>query len=427
MLTVSRAQITLAKGFEVPQIEISAGFYPQFNALRKLDVASLDLLMGGSCTQWPQFHLGVSMALKLQYPASRSSQGSWFAQNIPSEGGPQHAGFVLGYGLLKHEIAHNRIAQILQSHDDQMKMAVLLGQSVAQAGSAHIGLDRAIKVCLPALYPETASEITVPCDVQCVALVSLGFLHMRYGSHKYVDMLAKEIGRDHHPSVHDTTPFNKEAYSVSAGISLGVMCLGSHKMDPQNLDRMMKYIHGGTKTPTLAEQRVISNQVKAGNINRYKGQDSIDISVTAPAAYISLALIYMKSNNIDIANRLRLPDSEITLEYSRPDNMLLRVLSRSLVMWDQIQPTDAWLQSLSPDFIATGIEQVKPEENVGRYDTIRHAFFYILAGGCAAIGIKFAGSGSRSAKQVLTVMFDFFLDNMTSGKSLITVSCTAMN
>lgn len=44
-----------------------------------------------------------------------------------------------------------------------------------------------------------------------------------------------------------------------------------------------------------------------------------------------------------MAARLALPDTHFLLDYVRPDLLLLRVVARSLVMWDSVEGSGAWV------------------------------------------------------------------------------------
>lgn len=73
----------------------------------------------------------------------------------------------------------------------------------------------------------------------------------------------------------------------------------------------------------------------------------VNLDVTSPAATMALALMYIRTNNTNIAMKFKIPESRFELDYIRPDFIMLRVLGRAIVLWDSIQPTEAWIQVLS--------------------------------------------------------------------------------
>ena len=45
------------------------------------------------------------------------------------------------------------------------------------------------------------------------------------------------------------------------------------------------------------------------------------------------------TRNEAVASGIALPDTHFLLDYSRPDTLMLKVLARSLILWDQVEPT----------------------------------------------------------------------------------------
>ena len=85
--------------------------------------------------------------------------------------------------------------------------------------------------------------------------------------------------------------------------------------------------------------------------------DLVNVNVTAPAATIALALVYLKTNDAHVAGLLSVPTTRHALAYVRPDLLQLRVLARCLVLWDEVAPTEAWLQSQLPPLLQVALMQ----------------------------------------------------------------------
>lgn len=79
-----------------------------------------------------------------------------------------------------------------------------------------------------------------------------------------------------------------------------------------------------------------------------------NLDVTAPGAILGLALMYLQTNDQSIADLFEIPATAFALDFVRPDFILLRMLGRSLVMWDSIQPTHGWITSQMPEIIKVG-------------------------------------------------------------------------
>jgi anaphase-promoting complex subunit 1 len=70
--------------------------------------------------------------------------------------------------------------------------------------------------------------------------------------------------------------------------------------------------------------------------------------VTSLAAALALGLIYMKSGNLSISSVLPLPDTHFLLEYVRPDFLMLSIIARSLILWDDVEPSRSWIDNQLP-------------------------------------------------------------------------------
>ncbi|VVD00273.1 unnamed protein product [Leptidea sinapis] len=108
-----------------------------------------------------------------------------------------------------------------------------------------------------------------------------------------------------------------------------------------------------------------------------------NLDVTSPGATLALGLIYMQSNNPALAEWLRPPDTPYMLDYVRPDLLMLRVIARGLVLWDSIEPSQEWVESLVPATIRPYCFVKPTEENID-YEAMKYhlqAFrhLYVLA------------------------------------------------
>lgn len=79
--------------------------------------------------------------------------------------------------------------------------------------------------------------------------------------------------------------------------------------------------------------------------------EGVNLRVTSPAATLALTMMYLRSNNASVAARFVIPASGFALNLVHPHLLLLRVLGRSLVMWDTLQPTEAWIQAQLPPLL----------------------------------------------------------------------------
>lgn len=89
----------------------------------------------------------------------------------------------------------------------------------------------------------------------------------------------------------------------------------------------------------------------------------MNVEVSSPGATLALGLMFCKSNNASVAARLAIPNSHFMLEYVRADFILLRVVSRSLVVGETRRPPAPLMSKLpSADHVALyrGLARVYP-------------------------------------------------------------------
>ena len=76
-----------------------------------------------------------------------------------------------------------------------------------------------------------------------------------------------------------------------------------------------------------------------------KENNLVNTAITAPGALMALALVYLKSNNQQIVKKIKVPDCFDTLDSATPQILTLKVIAKNLIMWDQIDFTEEWIQS----------------------------------------------------------------------------------
>ncbi len=163
------------------------------------------------------------------------------------------------------------------------------------------------------------------------------------------------------------------------------------------------------------------------------------------------ALISSFCSNVSVAASLQLPDTHFLLDYIRPDLLGLRVISRSLILWDEIEPTTTWIDSQAPTIVKDSINLMKDaairvmkigslsdpdptsrsetetdnhmKNQVTDFDphAIRQANAYIIAGACFALGLKYAGSANRVAASAI-IERTLWLLELRDNKDVVTLT-----
>ena len=121
-------------------------------------------------------------------------------------------------------------------------------------------------------------------------------------------------------------------------------------------------------------------------------------------ATIALALVYMKTGDESVANKIDIPETAHLLDYVRPDIFLLRTVAKHLIMWDKVGGSFQWIQDNLRDFHRDGY-MMTPIKALYSEDL---PFYNIMAGLCFSIGLKFAGSGNETIRDLLIHYLDEF-------------------
>lgn len=374
------------EAYIIPRIQLSVRIMPA-NAVMALDQAKLTY----ETRNWADFHNGVASGLRLS-PHSTSIESSWIQFSRPSELSAEHAGFLLGLGLnghLKHVDTWNTFSYLSPKHD-QTSMALLLGLAASNVGSSSHYITRLIAVHTPALLPVRTVDINVSLLTQSAGLTALGLLFLGTGDRRLADVALQEISRaDIMAPVH----MNREAYTLSAALAFGMIMVGrgskpNSTEDTLWLNQFRLLIHG---------ERNISARVDLPK--------NFDLNITAPGACLALAMLYLRSNRTDVADIVSVPTTRIALNAVPPNLLLLRTLAKSLILWDDIQPTADWVNAQYLPMKAFGTAR-GPAADAPSINALDIANYNVIAGACMALALKYAGSASADAWKVVVFYYD---------------------
>jgi anaphase-promoting complex subunit 1 len=306
---------------------------------------------------------------------------------------------------------------------------------------------------IPSLIPQHFSAIDVASPVQAAAVAGAGLLYQSSSHRMMTEFLLNEIGKR---PASDMNAFDREAYTLACGLALGMVNLcqgerlsGSYEgsgsaglADLKIEERLYRYVVGGLDNAEMRRRREEDDRLNVGPTSSNSGSnekcscvfegESINTDVTAPGATLALGLIYMKSGNRSIASALALPDTHFLLEYVRPDFLMLRVIARSLILWDDVQPSKAWIEAQLPSVVRTACRQMRAvaKKTTGLSDgtgvdgadmetevlvdensvlpssqqdqdydrqAVRQIYTHVIAGACFSIGLRYAGTGDEAA------------------------------
>lgn len=356
---------------------------------------------------WPAFHQGVAVGLSIQ-SESEVVDSSWIFFNRPDQPTPAFGGLLLGLGLRGklRDLATWHIFPSLAPRNDHVSIGLLLGMSASYAGSQDKRLTTMLSAGVGALLPLGSSELNTSPLMQSASIFGLGLVHVGSGSHHFAETTLNEIGRHDISGLEEQTEY-KELYSFSAACAFGLIMLGRYgrnrEYDNHCLQRLRTYFVP-TNQPDQESEESSANE-------------TFDVNVTAPGAVLAVGLMCLRTGRADVSALLAAPQNAFELDHVRPDMLVVRTLSYSLIHWDGITPTKQWLESQFPTFI---LDAWRNKASTGTIDEIIElAYFHILSGAGFALGLKKAGTGDREAQSLLFNTLELFVHNMSqnSGSS----------
>ena len=320
---------------------------------------------------WPEFHNGVASALEI---GTAHVDSSWiFAHASSSRGGrARHAGFLLGLGLHGHLRRLGRVHayRYLAPRHTLTTIGLVLGLAASFLGSGDTAARQVMAVQVAAFLPPGSVPLHMSTITQATGLLGMGLVFCETDHRWTAARLATQL--DAQVDTADANEAHLDLYAQCAGLGLGLVYLGRARRsggmtsasDHALVLRLCRSVAACDDVPPLAAAR------------------------TAAASCLALALMFLRSGRVDIADALA-PPTAATLAHIRPDLLLLRALARSLILGDAV-PDDAWLRQ-------TCVWQ----DPAGLDTPSTLAFFQIRAGACLALGLQYAGTADERARVLL--------------------------
>ncbi|CAG9788243.1 unnamed protein product [Diatraea saccharalis] len=367
------------------------------------------------CLLWPTFHNGVAAGLALVPMTGASIDSSWIIYNKPrgtTEMSTEHAGFLMALGLNGHlrDMPFMNMYEYLVKCHEMISIGLLLGLAATYRGTMDVQATKMMSIHLEPLLPPTSIELDIQQNILVAALLGVGLIYQDTGHIHYAQVLLNEIGKPPGPEMENCV--EREGYALAAGLALGLVCVRAGPNAPDHIaQRLRTYMLGGDKHPLTGAQK---EKYKQGSFAIREGQ-TVNLDVTSPGATVALGLIYLRSNNAALASWLQAPTTAYQLDFVRPDLLMLRIISRGLVLWDSIEASEEWIEDQVPSTIKPYCF-VKPTEDHIDYEAMNQAYCNIIAGACFSVGLRFAGSGDEDARDAVLHYARLFL--ALGGKSV---------
>lgn len=335
---------------------------------------------------WAFFHSGVAAGLSI----SRAAKGidtSWILYNKPQENSNRHAGFLLALGLNGHlkNVTKWTAFKYLTPKHPMTSIGLLLGLAASYLGTMDSYFTRVISVHVTRMLPPGSAELNLSPLTQTAGVMSIGLLYCNTQHRRMSEIMLSEVEHIEHEL--EDEPLRNEGYRLASGCALGLINLGKGSD--------LRGLHDMHLMERLLRIAVGSKKVDLVHI----------LDKSTAAAIVAIALIFMKSENIPLARKIDIPESHLQYDYVRPDMFLLRTLARHLIMWNEIQPTQAWMKQMLPKAY-----QFK-SDLTAIYDLVSEDlhFYNIITGLLFSIALRFAGSGSLQVRDLIL----HYLDQMS--------------
>ncbi|KAG1696502.1 Anaphase-promoting complex subunit 1 [Nymphon striatum] len=430
MFTLRTSRPIITEPLPIPKLCLTGKAPPRNSTV---ELSHIDI--PANMNQWPLFHNGVAAGLMITSTYSHIDS-TWIVYNAPkgtNDTPIEHAGFLMALGLNGHltNLAEWNIHDYLAKGHEPTSVGLLLGIAAAKRGTMDMTCTKLLSIHVEAFLPSTSVELNVPHMIQVAAVMGIGLVYEGTAHRHTAEVLLSEIGRLPGPEIENC--MDRESYSLTSGLALGLVTFGKGSeivgLSDLNLaDVLHHYMVGGRRRtlvntslgpPTLIityagiyldeEKKITDESVESIPNNFCKDEfkspsyqikegDLINTDVTSPGATLALGMMFFNTNNKSIADWMKAPDTQILLDSIRPDFLLLRTLSRGLILWDSVCPTIRWVEShLSAVITKYAFQRIYSSDDEVDYESMSQAYCNIIAGACLTLGMKFAGSANNHA------------------------------
>ncbi|SMQ55480.1 unnamed protein product [Zymoseptoria tritici ST99CH_3D7] len=348
---------------------------------------------------WAYFHAGVSSGLRI----SRKVKGidtSWIAFNKPNELTNRHAGLLLALGLGGHlrNMAKWLAFKYLTPKHTMTSVGLLLGLSASYIGTMDGLITRMLSVHITKMLPPGAAELNVSPTTQTAGLMGIGLVYCNTQHRRISEIMLSEV-ENMEVEDPDSGPdqLRDESYRLAAGFALGLINLAKG-------DRL-RGLHGLQMPERLLAVAIGPRPVSAVHV----------FDRATAGAVIAIALIYMKTNDQSIAQKVNIPDTEAQFDHVRPDILLLRSMATHLILWDSIEArgpsaeSEGWIHDNLPTCYKKRAKQLVTEMTKSRtIDSAHIPLFNVFTGLAWALSLKYAGSGNTNARDEILSVYQFF-------------------
>lgn len=389
MINFASQQLVLSERLQFPEFSVKCKMKPM-NIISVADQTSYTEEKVG----WASFHRGVSRGLHISRDAT-GIETSWIIFNKPKELTNRHAGLLLALGLTGRlrTMAKWLSYDYLQSRHAMTSVGLLLGLAASSLGTMDTLITRPLSIHIMRMLPPGTAPLNTPLITQTAGLFGLGLVYCNTRHRRMSEVMLTELEHcEIEEAENNLDTVADESYRLAAGFALGFVNLGQG-------DNLVG-LYGMGLLERLLSMAVGSRPIEVVHI----------MDKCVPASVIAIALVYMKTGNRSVAQKIDVPETSAQLDHVRPDVLLLRSMTKHIIMWDDMKAESGWIRRQIPKELGKRLFGTQHMANghlsaKARLTSDNVPYFNILCGCAWALSLKYAGSGNVVARdEVLTCL-----------------------
>ncbi|TDH70570.1 uncharacterized protein CCR75_005107 [Bremia lactucae] len=326
---------------------------------------------------------------------------------------------LLGLGILYQGTGFRLMTELLLTEIARSPTSAQFVENLSNAGLSNVSFDQIESYALAAGM--ALGLITLGRGQTTIGDPGLADLEIEQTLHRYIVGEAKQ---HRVPNAAGSCLYRGRRWQAFGSMASGT----SSAVNGGAPDNAASDSNFGASSDPGRETKYFNN--RTGNCG---GCEYVNPGVTACASALALGFMYIQTNNKAIAAQLAVPDTLILLNDVRPDILLVRTLAKNLVMWRDISPSTEWidqhevpaqllhaytsLKTHGKDM--TRMKYMSSSKSSSDHHLICEAYANITAGACMSIGLRFAGTGDRSARATLRFFLLHFRELRSEASSSI--------
>lgn len=227
MLTLASRPFKVTEKWQMPPVNLGVRTVPHGSVIAEPPAHMMGEL------DWPEFHNGVASALQIASGPHHIDSNWVFSHYQPEEPSARHAGFLFGIGLMGHLTSLGRVHafKYLYPRHGLTTIGTILGLAASFVGTGDPTARQLMAIQVSAFLPEGSAPLNLSTLTQTAGLLGMGMVFMGSYHRWTAERMLQQIGAKELQTSNDQL-YMRENYSLSAGMALGMIMLGKGRRDP---------------------------------------------------------------------------------------------------------------------------------------------------------------------------------------------------